>query len=367
MATKRLLALDVMRGMSIALMILVNTPGSWTYVYAPLRHAKWHGCTPTDLVFPFFLFIVGVSLWYSSKKFKSGVTKQNFLSVLKRSSILFGLGLFLNAFPYFDFEHLRIFGVLQRIGLCYFLGALLCIQFTPKQLVFIFIGLLVSYWLLLIFTIPKPYFELKNNLAQKVDLWFFGKQHLYQGFEIPFDPEGLVATLPSIGTLLLGYFTGQLIEFSSNTKKAVRPLCISGITLTIVGYIWSFTFPINKALWTSSFVLFTGGLALVFLAILLWLIDVKKITFWIHPFLHFGTNPLFIYVFSGIYVLTIIHLVQLNNTKNELVSGYQYLYTELFVPIAGNMNGSLLFALVHIFFFWCIVYFMHKKRIFIKI
>ncbi|MFC2109134.1 acyltransferase family protein [Bacteroidota bacterium] len=367
MVSKRLLSLDVMRGLTIALMILVNTPGSWEYVYAPLLHSKWHGCTPTDLVFPFFLFIVGVSLWYSSKKFNNKIDQKSFLRILKRSSILFGLGVFLNAYPHFDFENLRIFGVLQRIGLAYFVGGLICIPFKSKQLLYIFFSIIISYWLLLTFGATDFPFGLENNLVRKIDVLLFGEQHLYQGFGIPFDPEGLLGTLPAIATLLIGYFAGQLIEYSANTKKAVLVLLICGITLTALGRLWHIAFPINKALWTSSYVLFSGGLALVFLSLLLWLVDVSKVTFWTKPFIHFGTNPLFIYLFSGVYVNSIIYLVKIKTKENKLISGYEYLYTEIFAPLVGNLNGSLLFGLVHIIFFWSVVYFLYKKRIFIKI
>jgi predicted acyltransferase len=367
MAAKRLLALDVMRGMSIALMILVNTPGSWEYVYPPLLHSKWHGCTPTDLVFPFFLFIIGVSLWYSSKKFNSGLTKKSFLSICKRSSILFLLGLFLNAFPYFDIENLRILGVLQRISIAYFIGALLCIKYNPKQLILFFLGILLTYWALLFFGASEEPYGLTNNIVRFIDITILGENHIYQGFGTPFDPEGLLSAIPSVATLLLGYFAGQLIEYSIDTKKAIITLFISGILIAGIGQLWGTLLPINKALWTSSYVLYTGGLAFCTLAILLWIIDLKNVRFWTKPFIHFGTNPLFIYVFSGIYTLVMIFLVKITLNTSETKSGFGYLYSEVFVPIAGNMNGSFLFALTHIFLFWIIVFVLYKKKVFIKI
>lgn len=367
MAAKRLLALDVMRGMSIALMILVNTPGSWQYVYPPLLHSKWHGCTPTDLVFPFFLFIVGVSLWYSSKKFNNGITKAAFISIVKRSSILFSLGLFLNAFPYFDFENLRVLGVLQRIAIAYFFGSILSIQFHSKKLILISLSILAGYWAILYFGVSENPYNISSNLVRFIDLTIFGEKQLYNGFGLPFDPEGLLSTIPAIATLLFGHFAGQLIEFSSGTKKAIYTLLIVGLLTTTIGYLWGILFPINKALWTSSYVLFSGGLAFCTLSILLWIIDLKKITKWTLPFIHFGTNPLFIYVFSGIYTLSIIFLIKFKTTTGEILSGYDYLYTQIFAPFAGNMNGSLLFALTHIFLFWIIVSVLHKKKIFIKI
>lgn len=367
MAAQRLMALDVMRGLTIALMIMVNTPGSWNYVYPPLLHSKWHGCTPTDLVFPFFLFIVGVSMWFSFKKFEKKITKKSLYKVLKRASILFLLGLFLNAFPYFNFEKLRILGVLQRIAIAYLIGALLCMRFNYKQLLVIFGGILIGYWGLLFFGASNAPYDLSTNIVRKVDILLFGENHIYNGFGLPFDPEGLLSSIPAVATLLIGYFSGRFIDLSENTIKAIKKLLIVGALTVFVAYIWSFVFPINKPIWTSTYVLYTGGLAMVFLAFLLWIIDVQNFKKWATPFIHFGTNPLAIYVFSGVYVKTIIYLINIKNNQGELVAGYNYLFTDVFVPIAGNMNGSLLFAFVHIVFFWLITYTLYKKKIFIKI
>ncbi len=367
MAVQRLIALDVMRGLTIALMIMVNTPGSWSYVYPPLLHSAWNGCTPTDLVFPFFLFIVGVSMWFSFKKFEQGITKIALYKVLKRFSIMFLLGVFLNAFPKFDFENLRYLGVLQRIAIAYLIGALLCMQFKYKQLLLIFGGILISYWGLLFLGASNAPYDLSTNLVRKVDILLFGENHLYKGFGIPFDPEGLLSSIPSVATLLIGYFSGRFIDLSKNTLKAIKKLLAIGALTVFVGFIWSFIFPINKPIWTSTYVLYTGGLAMVFLALLLWIIDVQHFKKWATPFIHFGTNPLAIYMFSGLYVSAIIYLIKITNDKGELVVGYDYLFTDVFVPIAGNMNGSLLFAITHIVIFWLITFILYKKKIFIKI
>lgn len=367
MAAKRLMALDVMRGLTIALMIMVNTPGSWSYVYPPLLHSKWNGCTPTDLVFPFFLFIVGVSMYFSFKKFEKGITKKSLLKVLKRFSIMFLFGLFLNGFPYFDIENLRVLGVLQRIAIAYLIGALLCLQFNFKPLFIIFIGILLGYWALLFFGSSEGPYELATNLVLKVDLLLFGENHLYRGFGIPFDPEGLLSTLPAVGTLLMGYFTSRIIGISKNTMEAIKKMVSFGALYTFLGWFWGFYFPINKPLWSSTYVLYTGGLAMVFLGLLLWIIDIKGIKKWATPFIHFGTNPLAIYMFSGIYVSTIVRLIKIPIGGGESISAYNYLYSHVCVPIAGNMNGSLLFAVIHIIFFWLITYLLYKKKIFIKI
>ncbi|WP_457611332.1 acyltransferase family protein [Lutibacter sp.] len=367
MATKRLIALDVLRGLTISLMILVNNPGSWNYVYAPLRHSKWHGCTPTDLVFPFFLFIVGVSMWFSFKKYGTGLTKKGLLKVLKRFSVIFLLGLFLNAFPKFDFEHLRFFGVLQRIAIAYAIAAVFCMQFSVRQLLIICGLILGGYWALLYFGGTGDVYSLGSNIARKVDLFILGENHIYKGFGIPFDPEGLVSSIPSIATVIIGYLTGRLIEQTNNVLKAIKKLIIFGLAGSILGWFLGYLLPINKPLWTSSYVLYTAGWAMLILALLLWVIDVKGVKKWANPFIHFGTNPLFIFVFSGIYAKTIIYLVKFRSSDGEILTGYSYLYKNVFVPIAGNMNGSLLFAVTHIIFFWLLTYILYRKKIFIKI
>jgi predicted acyltransferase len=367
MVAKRLIALDVMRGLTIALMIMVNTPGSWAYVYPPLLHAKWHGCTPTDLVFPFFLFIVGVSMWFSFKKFERGITKKGLQKVLKRFLVIFLLGLFLNAYPKFNFENLRYLGVLQRIAIAYLIGAILCMQFDHKKIVYIIVTILGGYWALLYFGGSEDVYSLATNFARQVDLAVFGENHLYKGFGIPFDPEGLIASIPAVATVLLGYISGRIIEKSGSASKSIKNLVVFGSVMVIIGWFWGYIFPINKALWTSTYVLYTGGLAMIFLGILLWIIDVKAVKKWSNPFIHFGMNPLFIFVFSGLYVKTIIYLVNTTDASGNIVNGYKYLYTDIFVPIGGNMNGSLMFAIAHIIFFWILVYVLYKRKIFIKI
>ena len=366
--SKRVLAIDIMRGLTIALMILVNNPGSWEYVYAPLRHSKWNGCTPTDLVFPFFLFIVGVSMWFSFKKYGKGITKAGLIKVAKRTVIIFLLGFFLNLFPYFDFEHGRILGVLQRIALAYGFAALLTMEFDIKKLKYIFAFVLIGYWLLLLFGGNQfnPFGE-QSNLIYKLDLAVLGENHMYKGLGFTFDPEGLLSVIPSIATVLLGYFTGKIINYAVSIKSSIKILVSNGALLVFVGWFWGFVFPINKSLWTSSYVLYTGGLAMVFLAILLYINDVKGFKKWSKPFIHFGTNSLFIYVFSGLYVLIMVYLVSISAEIEKTLNGYDYLYEKIFVPIAGNMNGSFLFAITHIFIFWLITYILYKKKIFIKI
>ncbi|AOW21466.1 acyltransferase family protein [Urechidicola croceus] len=365
--TKRLVALDVLRGLTIALMILVNNPGSWSFVYPPLRHSEWNGCTPTDLVFPFFLFIVGVSMWYSLKKYGTGLTKNGLLKVLKRFVVIFILGLFLNAFPNFEFENLRIYGVLQRIAIAYAIGAILCMLFNYKQLLVVFGVLLLGYWVLIHFGGTADPYSLSSNIVRRVDLLLFGENHIYGGYGIAFDPEGLLSSIPSVGTVLVGYFTGRWIEKSKTVKIAIKKLLIYGIIGIVLGLLWNTVFPINKPIWSSSYVLYTGGLAMLFLALLLWIIDVKGLKTWAQPFIHYGMNPLFIYVFSGLYISAIAGLVKITTSSGEQISGYTYLYKEIFTPVFGNMNGSLFFALFHVILFWIVAFILYKRKIFIKI
>lgn len=366
--SRRLISLDVLRGITISLMILVNTPGSWSYVYAPLRHAKWHGCTPTDLVFPFFLFIVGVSIWFSFKKYDTKLLKVTLLKILKRTVIIFLLGFILNLYPFFNFDGVRVMGVLQRIAIAYGIGSVLCLSFKRDQLLMILGMILLGYWALLYFGSGLNPYSLEDNVVRQFDLFLFGENHVYKGFGIPFDPEGLLSTIPAVGSVIIGYLVGQTISLKLSTVLKIRKLLMHGVLLVALGVVWGFVFPINKALWTSSYVLYTGGLGILLLAFLIFVIDLKGYSKWAMPFVHFGTNPLFIYVFSGLYVKTIIYLIKIPTDNMEAkLNGYQYLFNNIFSPLAGNMNGSLMFALSHIIVFWGICYLLYKNKIFIKI
>lgn len=366
--SKRLVSLDVLRGLTIALMILVNTPGSWNFIYAPLRHSAWHGCTPTDLVFPFFLFIVGMSVYFSFKKYDTKLSKAATNKIIKRTLIIFGIGLLLNLYPYFNFEKVRIMGVLQRIALAYGAGAMLCLALKKQRLLIVLTGILLGYWALLYFGAASDPYSLEENVVRRFDLFVFGEHHIYKGFGIPFDPEGLLSSIPSIGTVIIGYLIGQVIDIEKSIQLKMKKLLIYGVIMVILGGLWAFVFPINKPLWTSSYVLYTAGLGTLFLAALIFVIDYKKYSKWSKPFVHFGSNPLFIFVFSGIYAKTIIYLIKIPVAgSSEPISLYNYLYLEIFAPIFGNMNGSLMFAISHIIVFWFICYILYKNKIFIKI
>jgi predicted acyltransferase len=363
----RLVSLDIFRGLTIAFMIIVNTPGSWQYVYAPLRHAKWHGCTPTDLVFPFFLFIVGVSMWFSLKKYGHELNGSSFLRIARRTASIFALGLFLNIFPYFvrDYSTLRIMGVLQRIALAYGLGALICMTINRDYLWIITAVLLLLYWALLAFFRGADPYSLEGNLVLKIDKLILGTNHLYKGFGIPFEPEGLFSTIPSICTVIIGFYTGELVGKKSAGGKTVLKALIIGAALVGLGLLWNLLFPINKALWTSSYVLYTAGIAMMVLAIIYWLADVIKFRKWGLFFIIFGTNALFSYFMAGVWTRLML-LIKIQNDGNG-ISLYTWLYERTCVPVAGNMNGSLMFAIIQMLFIWFIALILYKKKVLIRL
>lgn len=362
--TKRYKSLDIFRGLTIATMILVNTPGSWANIYSPLAHADWHGYTPTDLVFPFFLVAVGLSMSFSFQKYDRNDHKAFLLKTTKRALLIFLIGLLLTAFPFFgrDYTQLRILGVLQRIALAYYLAAL-TIHYFPgtKRLFSISVILLVLYWLvMLIFGGSDPY-GLETNLVRKIDLFILGENHLWMGKGLPFDPEGLLSTIPSIVSVLSGYLFGRLVGKYKDMDLVARLLLVGNVIL-LTGYAWGLVFPINKSLWTSSFVLVTSGIGAIVLGLLVYLIDIKGYKKWSLPFEAFGMNPLIIYVLSILWV-KIYFQVDMGNDMNM----YGWLYATVFKPIINPTFGSLLFALFHVFGCWVVAYILYRKKIYIKL
>lgn len=365
----RLTSLDIFRGLTITFMIIVNTPGSWKYVYPPLRHASWHGCTPTDMVFPFFLFIVGVSMWYSLEKYGNVLNKQSVFRILRRTVTIFLVGLFLTIFPNFfhrDYSALRIMGVLQRIALAYGFGAIICLSVKRQYLWIVVAVILSSYWALLAFLGgPDPY-SLEGNLAIPVDTAILGVKHLYKGFGIPFDPEGLLSTIPAIATVIIGYFSGGIIgKTSAETKTAVK-LFLLGAGSIGLGLIWSIFFPLNKPLWTSSYVLYTAGLAMGVLALLYLVADVWKFKKWGSFFMVFGTNALFAFFLAGIWTKTMLYIIKIPSGEDK-ISFYTWFYEKICVPVAGNLPGSLMFALIQVLIIWGIALILYRRKIFIRL
>jgi predicted acyltransferase len=376
----RYLSLDFFRGLTIALMIVVNTPGTWSKIFAPLRHAEWHGCTPTDLVFPFFLFIVGVALWFSFSKFNRQLTPALTQKILRRTALIVLVGLALNAFPGFDtkivdgvfrFSHknwpeFRFMGVLQRIGLAYGIGAFLCILLAPRHLYLAAGALLAWYWALMGLGGPDPY-ALEHNFARQVDLAVLTAPHLYKGFGIPFDPEGLLSTLPAVVNVLLGYLTGSWIASKGSDKRGLAYLLLrNGVAIAAAGLLWSAVFPLNKPLWTSSYVLYTSGLAMLFLAFCIWVFDIKNWQAPAKPFLVFGANPLFAFVLSGLLVKT-MNLFKYVDAEGKTRSLYYWIYQNIFYRIEPGEFGSLLFALSYAGLIWALCWVLYKRKIFIKI
>ncbi|MDD2307345.1 MAG: heparan-alpha-glucosaminide N-acetyltransferase domain-containing protein [Prolixibacteraceae bacterium] len=366
--TQRYLALDVLRGMTVALMILVNNPGSWTHIYAPLEHAKWNGCTPTDLVFPFFLFVVGVSMFFSFSKYGNTLNKESLLKIGKRTLLIFAIGLFLNSFPQWatDYSKLRIMGVLQRIALAYGIGAVIVLASPRKYLPYIGFAILLFYWGLMYVLGGSDPFSLEGNATISFDSAVLGVTHLYKGFGIPFDPEGLLSTIPAVVTVILGYLIGSVVKEAEKTSVP-KKLLLVGIVAVASGLLWGFFFPINKAIWSSSYVLYTAGWACSVLALLIWIIDLKGYSRWTSFFVVFGMNPLFIFALSGLWAKTLGRLVQFTDPDGKVISGSAKLYRDVFLPLAGDINGSLLYAIAHVVFFWMIGYVLYKRKIFIKV
>ena len=364
--TNRLVSLDIFRGITVAFMIIVNTPGSWNYVYAPLRHAAWHGCTPTDLVFPFFLFIVGISTFFSLKKYGGKINSDSVIRILRRTVLIFAVGLALTIYPDFirDYSTLRIFGVLQRIALAYGIGAIICLMVRRDFLWIVIAIILLGYWALLALAGGADPYALETNIVLKVDLAIFGANHLYNGFGIPFDPEGLLSTIPSVATVIIGYFVGGMIASERQGGKVVVKLLLLGASAVGLGYLWGTMLPINKPLWTSSYALYTAGFGMVVLALIYLLADVLKFQKWGLFFTILGTNAVFAYTLATIWSKTISDVIFVGSDKLSL---YTWLYQKVFAPLVGNMNGSLLFAIFQVLLVWAVTLILYRKKIFIKL
>lgn len=369
----RLISLDVFRGITIAGMILVNNPGSWSYVYPPLRHAEWHGWTPTDMIFPFFLFIVGVAMTFSfAKRLGRGDSRSKlFLHVVKRSVILFLLGLMLAFFPKciipkFDLSKLRIPGVLQRIALCYFFASIIVMHCKVKGRAFWAVSLLIIYWALMKL-VPVPGYG-AGDLSQEGNLVGYIDRKILPGslWLGNFDPEGILSTIPAISTTLFGVLTGDLLHSSkSHLEKTVLMFVFGNVGL-VLGCIMNIWFPINKNLWTSSYVVFMAGLALHFLAMCYWLIEIKGYKKWAYPFMVFGTNAIFFFVASGL-LGRLLYLIKLHLADGTTIALKTYIYKSWFASWAGNLNGSLFYAISYIIFWFILLIPLYQKRIFIKI
>ena len=390
--SKRILALDILRGITIAGMIMVNNPGTWAHIYAPLRHAEWNGLTPTDLVFPFFMFIMGISTYISLKKYNFEFSHAAALKLLRRTVVIFLIGLAIGWFSRFchywasapeelgfgeklwasvwTFDRMRILGVMQRLALCYGISSIIALTMKHKHIPYLIVTLLAGYFILLMCGNGFAYNE--TNILSIVDRAILTPAHMYRDNGI--DPEGILSTIPAIAHVLLGFCVGRMMLGDSNNVSKDRAsllnshlikLFLAGTILTYAGFLLSYGCPINKKIWSPTFVLATCGLASGFLALLIWLIDVKGYKKWSVFFEAFGVNPLFMYVQGG--VLGILFGCIRLPWGGDSISIHGMLYNKMLMPLFGDTGGSLAYALLFIVINWCIGYQLYKRKIYIKI
>ncbi|HQX55925.1 MAG TPA: DUF5009 domain-containing protein [Pyrinomonadaceae bacterium] len=427
--SNRLISLDVFRGMTIAAMVLVNNPGTWSHIYDPLEHAPWHGLTPTDWIFPFFLFIVGIAISIAlGKRIAEGVTRRVYSKIVSRSAMIFGLGLSMSVIPFFQFAAtdapdslkmliwmamaggllflllrnfkiagillglsiagiiglnlggynvvpynfgtMRISGVLQRIAVCYLVVSIIFLHTNWKQQLGIAIAILLGYWAMMTL-IPVPGCEVTSigdkacNLAAWLDRTILTEDHIWRSAKV-FDPEGILSTLPAIATTISGVLTGTWLISKRDTLQKSTGMFFFGVVLFAAGYIWNSYFPFNKALWTSSYVLVTSGLALLTLGACYWLIDIKGYKKWAKPFVIFGVNALPLFVFSGIFA-RMIGAYRVIGAEGQPVVIQKWIFDNVFLAIAQPVDASLLYAICFILLWLFLMWLLYRKKIFIKV
>jgi predicted acyltransferase len=426
--TDRLVSLDVFRGITIAGMTLVNNPGTWSSIYGPLKHAEWNGITPTDYIFPFFLFIVGVAIPIAFAKRQEGPTRDIYYKILSRGAKIFALGLVIYAIPFFgwsetdlsqfwkvlislgftavlylylvdrsklaaivlaatavlililylagtsfvwmDLATVRIPGVLQRIAVCYVVASIIFLNTTWRQQAIIGACILVGYWLMMTL-IPVPGCGVTTiddkacNFAAYLDRTILTSDHLWSAAKV-FDPEGMLSTLPAIVTTMLGALTGKWLIGERDRVEKANGIFFAGTILAAAGWSWSLLFPLNKALWTSSFVLYTAGLALLTLGVCYWLVDVKRMSWWTKPFVVFGVNALALYVFSGI-LSNLLGSFTVGGADGKPVVLQEWIYINLFLIWADPINASLAYGLSYVAFWLLMMWMLYRQRIFIKV
>ena len=379
---KRYLSLDVFRGFTVALMILVNNPGSFSNIFWPLDHAAWNGCTLADLVFPFFLFAVGNAAAFTLPKFKEKNTNQYFQKIIKRSVYIFLIGLFLNWFPFFkwdndhlifkDWHDVRILGVLQRIAICYVLAASLIFIFDVKKLIFVSAFLLLAYWFLCFKLGGINPYHLDGFFGTKIDSAILGQNHMYKGEGVAFEPEGIISSIAAIVQILIGYLIGILIINKDKSYRLLSHIFLIGVFLVMIGLFWNLAFPINKKIWTSSYTIFTSGIAILFLGCLIYAIELKQHKFYLTNFFEvFGKNPLFIFVLSGLIprLLGLIKIPFTDSTgKAMFISPLKYWYEFLFKNVSTDLRmGSFIYSIFFLGFFWLVGYYLDRKKIYVKL
>ena len=368
----RLHSLDAFRGLTVAGMILVNNPGTWGSIYSPLQHASWHGWTPTDLVFPFFLFIVGVSVTLAlSRRAESvgGGKRDLYLKIVRRALIIFALGLFLAGFPSFDLSTIRVPGVLQRIAVCYLCAALIFLNTDWRRQLYVFAGLLLAYWALLTL-VPVPGYgpgdlgSKEWNIAAYVDRAVFGN-HVWRQAKV-YDPEGILSTLGALATTLAGVLTGHLLRSRRGDFEKVAAMFVAGAFAVAAGWAWNSWLPVNKALWTSSYVLLTAGMALQLLAVCYWLIDLKGRRKWAFPFVVFGTNALAAFFLTGLCA-KLFGLIKLTGADGKQVALHAVIYRNAFASWLAPLNASLAFAVCFVLVWFGLMWLLYRRGVFVKV
>jgi predicted acyltransferase len=382
-ATTRMVSLDVFRGMTVAGMILVNNPGTWGAIYSPLEHAAWHGWTPTDLIFPFFLFIVGVSITLAlSRRVETTAGKRDlYLKIVRRALIIYALGTFLAWFPFYNFtthtfiafSNVRLTGVLDRIAVCYLFAAIIFVKTNWRQQALITAGLLLAYWAILML-VPAPGFAAgdlskQGSIASYLDRVVLGN-HIWKGGDKIYDPEGILSTLGALATTLGGVLTGHLLRSRRTPLEKTAAMFVAGAGLIVAGWIWNFCLPVNKALWTSSYVLFTAGMALQLLAVCYWLIDIKGYKRWSLPFVVFGVNALAVFVLTGLMARVMTIKEWWNFTRVDGTTGANlqtFIYQRVFASWLAPINASLAFAICFVLLWLGLMAILYRRGIFIKV
>lgn len=381
----RSISLDFFRGFTVVLMIVVNNPGSWDFIYPPLDHSIWNGCTPTDLVFPFFLFATGNSISFVMEKYD--INKLLIFKILKRFCLIFLIGLLLNWSPFLMYKGdiivfkpwhwinkngvevgIRLLGVLQRIAICYLFASFIIIGFKKKYLWIISFSILALYWFLCftLGTVDSPY-SLQGFFGTSIDKSIIGSVHMYKGEGIPFDPEGIISNISAVVEVIFGYLIGNMVIKKEKNHALVSQLLLLGVGFVLLGYTLDYFIPINKKIWSSSYTIYTSGLAILLLSFLIWVLDISKKQLKITSFfISFGRNPLFIFVLSGLIprLMNLIHI----KSDDDYINPLEWLYEHLFQNVYHDARlGSFLFSLFMVFCYWVIAFVLDKKKIYIKV